>query len=260
MAPGRAVVAGVIAVAAITVAGSLAAGWWVVLPPLLAALAALITAAMSVDYFGLRRRASDWRGQVATGRAAWARMRALEERFARERRAGSVHTAATARSLLIAHAELDVLARAAAVVDFLASDVGTRLRSDPCADALRALALSELGRVAEAARIDRGLDPDATVAVVAWARARIAARAGAPARGLVALDRAGAAPGSPVAHDLTALRARLLLRVGRADDAHRTLRALAVDARPWVERLAADRDPAIGLAARQALSLGAAYR
>ena len=254
MGPWRPVLVGVIALVAIAAAGTAAASSWVVLPPFVAAVAVLVTAAMRVDYFGLRRRTTDWHGQVATGRAAWARMRALEEQFARERRAGSVTTATTARALLIAQAELDALGRARELVDFLATDATTRVRRDPCADALRALAL------AEAARIDRDLDDVAGLPVVAWARARIAARGGAATRGLDAIERAEASPGSAVAHDLAALRARLLLRLGRADDAHRALCALAATARPWVERLASDRDAAVGLAARQALDLGAAYR
>jgi len=260
MGPWRPVLVGVIALVAIAAAGTAAASSWVVLPPFVAAVAVLVTAAMRVDYFGLRRRTTDWHGQVATGRAAWARMRALEEQFARERRAGSVTTATTARALLIAQAELDALGRARELVDFLATDATTRVRRDPCADALRALALAELGRPAEAARIDRDLDDVAGLPVVAWARARIAARGGAATRGLDAIERAEASPGSAVAHDLAALRARLLLRLGRADDAHRALCALAATARPWVERLASDRDAAVGLAARQALDLGAAYR
>src|SRR4051812_47298523 len=124
----RPVIHGAIALAAFAVAGSLVVSSWVVLPPLVAALAVLVVAALSVDTFGLRRRATDWRGQAVAGRAAWARLAALEERFARERHAGSVHTAATARALLIAQAELDALAGAGAVVDFLATDVGTRWR------------------------------------------------------------------------------------------------------------------------------------
>jgi hypothetical protein len=262
MAPWRSFGMSVLALGAVVAIGAVLVSGWVVLPPLLAATLVLTGAALSVDYFGLRRRVTDWSGTRQPGPAAWANVQALEARFARDRGRGSVHAAGSARQLLLALAELDRLPRAAAVVDCLAAEAVSRFRNDVCADALRALALAELGRPAEAARLDRQLGPDVgTMPVVAWSRARMAERRGALAEALAALDRAEAVAGSNVAHDLAALRARLSLRVGRADDAEHVLRGLASSGgRPWVERLAIGDQVALAQLARRALGVDTAYR
>ncbi len=262
MAPWRTLGMSVMALGFVVAIGAVVVSGWVVLPPLLAATLVLTGAALSVDYFGFRRRTTDWTGTRRPGAAVSAHLHALEARFARDRRRGSVHAAASARQLLLALAELDRLRHAGAVLDCLAAESVSRFRHDPCGDALRALALSELGRPAEAARLDRALPADAGRApVVAWARARMAERRGAIAEALAALDQAEPRPGSGVAHDLDALRARLSLRAGKADEAERVLRGLAgAGGRPWVERLADDEPVALALLARRALGLDGAYR
>ena len=252
----------VIALGAVVAAGAVVVSGWVVLPPLLAATLVLAGAALSVDYFGFRRRVGDWTGTRRPGPAAWANMGALEARFARDRRRGSVHAAASARALLLAYAQLDKLARAGDVVDCLAAESVSRFRNDLCGDALRALALAELGRTAESQRLDRALGEGAgAMPVVAWARARMAARRGNIADALVAIDRARAVPGTTVAHDLAALRARLALRIGRADESERVLRDLAAaGGRMWVEQLADDAHVPLAQLARRTLGFETAYR
>ncbi len=251
----------VMALGAVVAAGAVVVSGWVVLPPLLAATLVLAGAALSVDYFGIRRRVTDWSGTRRPGPAAWANLHALEARFVRDRRRGSVYAAASARALLLALAELDRLAGAGAAVDCLGAEAISRFRHDVCGDALRALALSELGRPAEAVRLDRALGDVGAVPVVAWARARMAERRGAVADALIALDRARPVPGSNTAHDLAALRARLSLRAGRADLAEHVLRGLAAAAgRPWVERLADGEHVGLAQLARRALGVDAVYR
>jgi hypothetical protein len=262
MVPWRSLGMSVVALGLVVAAGAVIVSGWVVLPPLLAATMVLAGAALSVDYFGIRRRVGDWTGTRRPGPAAWANLGALEARFARDRRRGSVHAAASARALLLAYAQLDKLGRAGDVVDCLAAESVSRFRHDLCGDALRALALSELGRSAEATRLDRSLGEGVSeTPVVAWARARMAARRGNVADAITAIDRARPVPNSVVAHDLAALRARLALRIGRVDESERALRTLAATGgRPWVEQLADD--PHVGLAqlARRALGLDTAYR
>jgi hypothetical protein len=262
MVPWRSLGVSVVALGAIVAAGTVVVSGWVVLPPLLAATMVLAGAALSVDYFGIRRRVGDWTGTRRPGPAAWANLGALEARFGRDRRRGSVNAAASARALLLAYAQLDLLARSASVVDCLGAESVSRFRNDLCGDALRALALSELGRPAEAARLDRQLgDGAGATPVVAWARARIAARRGNVSDAISAIDRAKPAPGSTVAHDLAALRARLVLRTGRADESERALRMLAATGgRMWVEQLADDDHVALAQLARRALGLDTAYR
>jgi hypothetical protein len=262
MVPWRSIGMSVAALGAVVAAGAVVVSGWVVLPPLLAATMVLTGAALSVDYFGIRRRVGDWTGTRRPGPAAWANLGALEARFARDRRRGSVHAAASARALLLAYAQLDLLGRAAGVVDCLAAESVSRFRNDVCGDALRALALSELGRGAEAARLDRQLGEGAgATPVVAWARARMAARRGNVADAITAIDRARAVPGSTVAHDLAALRARLVLRIGRSDESERVLRDLAATGgRMWVEQLADDSHVPLAQLARRALGVDSAYR
>lgn len=262
MAPWRTLSLSVLALGLVVGAGAVVVSGWVVLPPLLAATLVLAGAALSVDYFGFRRRPGDWTGTRRPGPAAWANLQALEARFLRDRRRGSVHAAASARALLLAYAQLDRLRSATAVVDCLAAESVSRFRHDVCGDALRALALSELGRPAEAARLDRGLGEGAgEVPVVAWSRARMAERRGAIADAITAIDRARPQPASTVAFDLAALRARLVLRAGKADESERALRALAANGgRVWVEQLADDAHVALAQVARRALGVDTVYR
>lgn len=262
MAPWRILGVSVLALGSMVAVGAVMLSAWLVLPPVVAATAVLASAALSVDYFGLRQRLTDWTGMRRPGPAAWAQLHARQERFARDRARGSVHAAASARALLLALAELDRLRQAGDAVDCLAAEACNRFRDDVCGDALRALALSELGRTAEAARLDRSLGADAaSLPVVAWSRARICERRGALSDALAALERAVVRPGTTIAHDLAALRARLQLRIGRADAAEATLRALAVaGGRTWVEDLLTTAPPSLALVARRALGDVAAFR
>lgn len=262
MAPWRTLGVSVVALGAMVGFGAVVVSGWVVLPPLLAATVVLAGAAQSVDYFGLRRRTGDWTGRRRPGPAAWAQLRARQDRFTRDRTRGSVHAAASARALLLALAELDRLHQAGDAVDCLAADAVSRFRHDLCGDALRALALSELGRPAEAARLDRSLGAAAgTTPVVAWSRARMAERRGATTEALAALDLAIVRPGTAIAHDLATVRARLHLRLGRADLAEHVLRTLSTSGgRPWVEQLATAEPVALAHVARRALGSETAYR
>ena len=232
-----------------------------VVPPLAAAAVVLVAAALASDYFGLARRATPWRGQVAATPVTRTRAAALEQRFRREREAGSMRTGATARALLVALAELEAWPRAADVVDFLGADAMTRAHRDVVADALRALALAELGREARARRVLDALGPRPEP-VVAWAWARIAMREGRVAEALAATALAAdGAGGDPVVRDLALVRVRLLARTGAGDDARALLTRLAGDGfRREVEALVHDRDVLVGLAAAEALGLRSTYR
>jgi len=192
-------------------------------------------------------------------------MSALERRFHREREAGGVRAPAVARTLLVSLAEHRELRRAGVVVDFLATDAATRAHRDVVGDALRALALAELGRLPEARVVDRGLGDRAGAApVVAYARGRIAELAGEIRQGVAHVERGQPAARGAVARDLGVLRARLLARSGRLEDAREELgRIAAAGGRAAVEALIAPDagvDVAVALAARQALGLAAVYR
>jgi hypothetical protein len=230
----------------------------------IAALAVLLVAALSVDYFGLTRRTTAWTGMIIPTAASRAMMTALERRFHRERKAGGIRAPAVARALLISLAEHRELRRATVVVDFLATEAATRAHVDVDGDALRALALAELGRIDEARVVDQALgDRVAAVPVVAFVRGRIAELAGQVQQGLVHLERGRRAARGVVARDLGVLRARLLARCGRLEDAREELgRIAAAGGRAAVEALIAPdaTDVAVALAARQALGLAAVYR
>lgn len=262
MAPWRTLGMSVLALGSVVAFGAVVVSGWVVLPPLLAATLVLAGAALSVDYFGLRQRATDWTGCRRPGPAAWAQLRARQDRFTRDRARGSVHAGASARALLLSLAELDRLRQASDAVDCLAAESVSRFRDDVCGDALRALALSELGRTAEAVRLDRALgDAAGAMPVVAWSRARIAERRGAIPAALAALDHAVVRPGTAVAHDLATLRARLHLRLGRADLAEHVLRSLSSSGgRARVEDLTTAEPVALALLARRALGDATAFR
>lgn len=237
----------------------------VVAPPMIAALAVLVIAAISVDYFGLARRATGWTGLVTPTRASRMMMIALERRFHREREAGGIRAPAVARALLISLAQHRELRRAGGVVDFLATEAATRVHRDVDGDALRALALAELGRIAEARVVDHGLGERAgAVPVVAFVRGRIAELAGELREGLGQIERGRRAARGAVARDLGVMRARLLARSGRLEDAREELgRIAAAGDRAAVEALIApdaEVDVGVALAARQALGLAAVYR
>jgi hypothetical protein len=236
-----------------------------VVPPLAAAALVLIGAAIASDYFGLQRRSTPWRGHVAPSPAARARATVLEQRFHRDREAGSVRTPTSARAYLVALVELGAWSRTAEVVDFLAADALTRPHKDVVADALRAAALIELGRVAEARRLLDGIHlcrAGGREPVVAWVRAILAEKDGrlAGAESIAAAaSRQWSEPG--LRRDLMLLRARLLARTGRRDDARGVLAHLvAAGFRRDVEALLEGGDARIGVAAQEALGLRSEYR
>ena len=265
MSSWRTFVIGALAIVATSVVGGFLTSVHVVLPPMVAALAVLIGAALAVDYFGLQRRHVGWHGRVRPSAASRSRLRALERQLRRERQAGSFRAPTTARTLLVALAEHDELRHAAEVVDFLAADAATRAHRDVVADALRVLALAELGRVAEARVVDDQLGPRAgTIPVVALARARLAELAGQPAAALAHVERGlggRARRGEPAQRDLALLRARLLVRLGRRDDARHELAVIAAAAggRDAVEGLLGG-DAGVAMVAREALGLATVYR
>lgn len=255
---------GTVAILVTAVLGAELTSVAVVAPPMIAALLVLLIAAISVDYFGFACRQMGWNGSITPTRASQTMLGALELRFRRDRGAGALRTGATARSLLLALAEHDQLRRAGDAVDFLASDAATRVHRDVVADALRALALAELGRMPEARRVEVSLgERSRTAPVVAYARGRIAELAGQVPAALAHVeaalrdrDRRGAAR-----RDLGVLRARLLVRTGRHDDARLELdRVARGGSRPAVEALLCGDDLGVSMAARQALGLGAVYR
>lgn len=243
----------------------------VVAPPVAAALVVLLAAALAVDYFGLQRRHIDWTGTIVPTAATRAMLTALERRFHRERRMGALRTGATARTLLVSLAEHRELRRAAEVVDFLATDAATRAHRDPVGDALRALALAELGRVDEARVVERSLgragDRAGLLPAVAYARGRIAELQGRVADGLRHVERGlggDRAPRRGALRDLGLLRARLLARAGRVAEARDELQRVArvAGGRAAVEALIApgEQDLGVALAAREALGIATVYR
>lgn len=240
-------------------------------PPVLAAALVLLAAALAVDYFGLTRRADRWGGFDRDPRRAWTRARALELSFVRQKAAGSPRTAGTARALLLALAECDSLADARGVVDFLGADaVYTRVGSDATTDALRAIALAELGRGAEARELCDALAKrrrSGRMAVVAYARCRVAelerryddalAEAGRTLEGL------RLRPGAR--RDLQLLRARVMAHAAKPEAAANILAELVAGGyRREVERIgevaAQNGDTAVSLAARTALLEATPYR
>jgi hypothetical protein len=244
---------------------------WLVIPPLVAAFTVLFVAALAVDYFGVARRRHGWAGVGADPRRAWLRARILERRFGRQKAKGSPRTAWTARSLLLALAECDRLDDAAGVVDFLGADaVYTRVGSDATADALRAVALAEIGRVDQARELCQALEENRMrrhLPVVAYACARVAEIDHRPAEALERVDKALRRRRLPATaqRDLLILRARALVAMARAHDATEVLVGLVVDG--WkreVEQLSdharARGDAGLALAARSALCRATPYR
>lgn len=244
---------------------------WLVIPPLVAAFSVLFIAALSVDYFGVARRRHGWAGVGVNPRRAWVRARILERRFGRQKAKGSPRTAWTARSLLLALAECDRLDDASTVVDFLGADaVYTRVGSDATADALRAVALAEVGRLDQAEELCRALDANPGrrhVPVVAYACARVAELGGRPGEALERTERALGLRRLPetARRDLLILRARALVGMGRGHEAAEVLVGLVVDG--WkreVDQLADNArsrgNAGLAQAARTALCKATPYR
>jgi hypothetical protein len=233
-----------------------------VIPPVAAAGVVLMGAALACDYFGFSRRALGWNGRVASNAAARARLAALEHRFLRERDHGSMSTGATARSLLVAMAELGQLRRSADVVDFLHADALTRAHRDTVGDALRALALAELGRGPQARRVLDDLDHHREPVVV-WARARVAELEGRLGDALAMYASAVPESGALAApqRDLALEEARVLVRMGAGEKARVLLTRVA--SAGWADEVAGlldGGDASLGLVAQEALGLVAAYR
>lgn len=255
----------------VAIVGATRTSAWLVVPPVVAAVGVLMAAALAVDYFGLARRRAGWGGTSSDPRRAWTRARALEHRFGSQRATGSPRTAWTARTLLIALAECDRLDDAGPVVDFLGADaMYGRIGADVTADALRAVALAELGRRDEARELCTAIESRRRLRrrpVVGYASARVAWLEGDPSTALERIERALAGRRLPAAaeRDLRLLRARCLASMSRHHDATRALAELA--AHGWkreVEQLAenahARGDTALALAAREALSEATPYR
>jgi hypothetical protein len=246
------------------------AGTWIVLLPAVAAVFVLVTAALIVDYFGLLRRREDWSGTAGDARAAWLRARAHAHRFRSLKRRGSPRTSRAARSLLLSLAECERLEEATEVVDFLGADaVFARVGGDPVGDAMRAIALAELGRLDEARKLAGKLLAARRCGrrpVVRYAWARVAELDRRPHDALAKLDP------TLIRHvprglmrDVHVLRARALVRIGRTEAAADALRELVgAGCRRDVERLA-DRsrergEAGVAMAASYALSASAPYR
>jgi len=240
-------------------------------PPLMAAALVLLVAAMAVDYFGLTRRTDRWGGFDNDPRRAWTRARALEMVFQRQKSAGSPRTAATARSLLLALAECDSLADARGVVDFLGADaVYTRVGSDATSDALRAVALAELGRLDEARQLCEALGTNRRsrrMIVVAYATCRVAELDRRYSDALVEAERVvdDRRLRTGARRDLQLLRARVMVHLAKTEQATTLLAELVAQGyRHEVERIAESASErgqtAISMSARAALADAAPYR
>lgn len=271
MGQWRTLLLGLALLVPVAVVGASRTSAWLVLPPLIAAALVLLGAALAVDYFGVARRRAGWGGVGDDPHRAWTRARALEHRFGEQRAKGSPRTGWTARSLLLALAECDRLDDAGAVVDFLGADaIYARVGSDATADALRAVALAELGRMARARELCVALEASRGLRrrpVVGYALARVAEIDGRRAEAIERVERALRSRRLPASarRDLRLLRARCLAGLSRHNDAVRALAELASDgyARE-VEQLGhnahARGETALALAARQALSDATPYR
>jgi hypothetical protein len=263
------VAASVTAVVAAIILGFYA-GAWVVVPPVLAALGSLAAAALAVDYFGLARRREGWSGVAVDPRAASVRARALGRRFQWLKRRGSPRTAQAARGVLLALAECDRLIDAGEIVDFLGADaVFTRVGADPIADALRAVALAELGRLDEARPLAGkllGANPRRARPVVVYAWARVAELDRRPRDALARIIEAnGQRDPEWLRRDFCVLHARVLVRLGRQEEAADTLRKLCDDDHrrdvEWVlEQARARGDAGLAVAATHALAAASPYR
>jgi hypothetical protein len=262
----------VFCVATVAAAAAIAwhAGTWVVLLPMLGAVLVLGAAALAVDYFGLLRRRNDWGGSADDRRRASVRVRAHARQFRILKEQGSPRTSRAARALLLSLAECERFGEAEPVVDFLAADaVFTRVGTDPVADAMRAIALAELGRLDDARKLAGKLLASRSGrrhSVVRYAWARVAQLDRRPGGALEQLDNRliRCAPRG-LRRDMCLLRARALVKLGRAEQASESLRDLCREGRRGdVERLAEysrERgEAALAVAATHALSLASPYR
>jgi hypothetical protein len=196
-----------------------------VLPPLLAAAGVLFIAAMSVDYFGVARKREHWGGFGTNPKRAWKRANKLHLRFTAQREVGSPNTPWTARALLISLAECDRLDESSDLIDFLSADaVFSRITNDVTADALRAVALAELGRHQESRELceelvkcpNRKCQP-----VVAYAKASIFFRRRRYQEVIEEVEKVvdrKSLP-KPARRDLQMLQARALVSLSRSHDA-----------------------------------------
>lgn len=244
---------------------------WVIWPPVAAAALVLIAAALTVDYFGMSRLKSRWRGFSADHRQAWQRARSLERRFYRHRRAGSPRTRATARSLLLAYAQCDRLDEARGVIDYLGAEtIFSGPGADAEADALRAVALAELGRMDEAAELVELLERSRRrrrLPVVGYAAARVAQTRGDHGGAIERIDEALSRPdiAAGARRDLIILRARSQARRGLANQASEALAELAAagfrrEVEDTTERAHERGDVPLALAGRSALDQASPYR
>jgi hypothetical protein len=244
---------------------------WVVWPPVVSAGVVLTAAAMAVDYFGVARLRSSWRGFSGGHRQAWGRARVLETRFFRQRKAGSPRTRSTARALLLAYAECDRLGDAREVIDYLGADtIMSGAGADAVADALRVIALAELGRGQEAHNLLDAIERSnrrGRLPVVAFAAARLAQIEGRHRSAIEridgALERKSMEPGAR--RDLEILKARSLAILGCAHDAAEVLAALAARGakravEEVTERAHQRGEVALALAGRSALDQASPYR
>jgi hypothetical protein len=259
----RVVAVGLVALALFAAVAAAVTTPLIVWPPVLAAAGVLIAAALASDYFGFSRRRHGWDGIATDPRQALARARILGRRFAREKSRGSIRAPRTARALLLSLAEGDRLRDAGDVVDFLGADaMCNAVGTDVVADALRAVALAELGRGAEANELAGELAGRwASLPVVAYARGRVAETRHDVRQALVHVDAALVLPQGRRSRELLVLRARLLAKLGRTPETEEALRTLLTAGyRTDVESLAERGAPALALAARTALGTGALYR
>ncbi len=242
---------------------------WIVALPALSALVVLVAAAMAVDYFGLLRR-EGWGGTADDPRPSALRARALSRQFRSLKEHGSPRTARVARHLLLTLAECDQLGDAGDVVDFLGADaVFSRVGSDPLADAMRAVALAEAGRLDEARVLAGkllGSRRCRQLSVVRWAWARVAVLDRRPQAALAEIERATKRTSPPgMKRDLALLRAAALVKLGRTEQATDELRALVDAGRRFdVDRYgqaARQRgDSSLALACAHALANASPYR
>ena len=257
--------------AAVAAALSLEISPWVIVPPILAAGCVLFGAALAVDYFGMARLRTEWRGFTADHRTAWGRAKLLERRFYRQRKVGSPRTRATARSLLLAYAQSDRLAEARDVIDFLGADtIFSGAGTDAVADALRAIALAEMERDEEAQALLAALQQSRRrrrLPVVAYAAARVALGSGSYRVGLDSLGEALASTKVPsgARRDLVFLQAEALAHLGQAHEASQALAELVArgfrrDVESLTELAHERGDVPLALAGRAALDQANPYR
>lgn len=271
MGSWRAVVLGLVGLALAGTTLSMLLSPWLVVPPVGAAGLVLVGAALAVDFFGVARLRTEWSGFTADHRQAWGRAKLLDRRFYRQRKVGSPRTRATARSLLLAYAESGRLSVAKDVIDFLGADmIFSGPGSDSVADAVRAMALTEMDRAEEAMSLLDALESSKRrqrLPVVGYAAARIAIYNRQYRQALERLEQALEVERMPAGarRDLEMLRAACLAHLGRAQDATSALAQLSQggfrrDVESMTELAHEQGDVCVALAGRSALEYGAPYR